>query len=132
MRTAIGATAVNIAKPTNLNAPMIHAFLYNIRYITIELNGLILYDTRDNVPCNMDDWRETRARFPVGSSPQIRTQWQTLCGPKQLVTPRVLLRSAPCRPRTRAEQVVTGTDKSSLGPERAGALLLEVGICSHR
>ena len=98
MRTAIGATAVNIAKPTNLNAPMIHAFLSNIRYITIELNGVILYDTRDNVPCNMDDWRETRARFPVGSSPQIRTQWQTLCGPKQLVTPRVLLRSAPCRP----------------------------------
>jgi hypothetical protein len=47
MRTAIGATAVNIAKPTNLSAPMIHAFLDNIRYITIELNGLILYDTRE-------------------------------------------------------------------------------------
>src|ERR1700756_1734589 len=40
MRTAIGATAVNIAKPTNLSVPMIHAFLDNIRYITIELNGL--------------------------------------------------------------------------------------------
>jgi hypothetical protein len=40
MRTAIGATAVNIAKPTNLGVPMIHAFLDNIRYITIELNGL--------------------------------------------------------------------------------------------
>jgi hypothetical protein len=39
MRTAIGATAVNIAKPTNLGVPMIHAFLDNIRYITIELNG---------------------------------------------------------------------------------------------
>ena len=44
MRTAIGATAVNIAKPTNLGMPMIHAFLDNIRYITIELNGLTLYD----------------------------------------------------------------------------------------
>jgi hypothetical protein len=63
MRTAIGATAVNIAKPTNLGVPMIHAFLDNIRYITIELNGLILYDTRDDVPCDMDKWRETRARF---------------------------------------------------------------------
>ncbi|MGO9929054.1 MAG: hypothetical protein ACLPLP_23855 [Mycobacterium sp.] len=65
MRTAIGATAVNIAKPMNLSAPMIHAFLNNIRYITIELNGLILYDTRDDVPCDMDKWRETRARFPA-------------------------------------------------------------------
>ena len=62
MRTAIGATAVNIAKPTNLNAPMIHAFLDNIRYITIELNGSILNDIRDDVPCDMEGWRETRAR----------------------------------------------------------------------
>ncbi len=31
MRTAIGATAVNIAKLMNLSAPMIHAFLDNIR-----------------------------------------------------------------------------------------------------
>lgn len=65
MRTAIGATAVNIAKPTNLGVPMIHAFLDNIRYITIELNGLTLYDTRDDVPCDMDKWRETRAGFPA-------------------------------------------------------------------
>jgi hypothetical protein len=42
MRTAIGATAVNIATQTNLSAPMIHTFLDNIRYITIEPDGLIL------------------------------------------------------------------------------------------
>jgi hypothetical protein len=41
----------------NLSAPMIHAFLDNIRYITIELNGLILYGTRDDVPCEMDKSR---------------------------------------------------------------------------
>jgi hypothetical protein len=64
-RTAIGATTVSVAKPMNLSAPMIHAFLDNIRYITIELNGLTLYDTRDDVPCDMDKWRETRARFPA-------------------------------------------------------------------
>ena len=46
MRTAIGATAVNIAKPTNLSAPMIHAFLDNIRYITIELNGSSQCDSK--------------------------------------------------------------------------------------
>jgi hypothetical protein len=51
MRTAIGATAVNIAKPTNLSAPMTHAFLDNIRYITIELNGSTQDDTPDDVPC---------------------------------------------------------------------------------
>jgi hypothetical protein len=78
MRTAIGATAVNIAKPTNLGMPMIHAFLDNIRYITIELNGLTLYDIRDDVPCDMDKWRETRARFPapgrssVSKDPDLR------------------------------------------------------------
>ena len=49
----------------NLSAPMIHAFLDNIRYITVELNGLTLHDTRDDVPCDMDKWRETRARFPA-------------------------------------------------------------------
>jgi len=65
MRTAIGTTAVVSAKPTNLNAPMIHAFLDNIRCITIELNGLTLCETRDDVPCDMDKWRETRARFPA-------------------------------------------------------------------
>src|ERR1700751_6005683 len=65
MRTAIGATAVNIAKPTNLGMPMIHAFLDNIRYITIELNGLTVYDPRDDVRCDMDKWRETRTRFPA-------------------------------------------------------------------
>ena len=65
MRTAIGAAAVNIAKPTNLGVPINHAFLDNIRYITIELNGLTLYDTRDDVPCDMDKWRETRAWFPA-------------------------------------------------------------------
>lgn len=44
MRTAIGATAVTIAKPTNLSAPMIHAFLDNIRYIATELNGSTPHD----------------------------------------------------------------------------------------
>lgn len=28
----------------------------NVRYIAIVLNGLILYDTRDDVPCGMDKW----------------------------------------------------------------------------
>jgi len=34
---------------------------------------LILYDTRDDVPCDMDKWRETRARFPA-SWPVVRLQ----------------------------------------------------------
>jgi len=65
MKTASGATAVNVAKPTNLSAPMIHAFPDNICYITIELNGSTQYDTRDDVPCDLDTWRETCARFPA-------------------------------------------------------------------
>jgi hypothetical protein len=62
----------------------------NIRYIAIVLNGLILYDTRDDVPCGMDKWGETRAPFR-DSPPQIRTQrtvvsiradWSTVFGAK--------------------------------------------------
>ena len=80
MRTAIGATAVNIAKPTNLNAPMIHAFLDNIRYITIELNGSILYDTRDDVPCDMDrGGRLAPGSLPAGrSSVSKETRYEAL------------------------------------------------------
>jgi hypothetical protein len=48
---------------------MFHAFLDNIRYIAIELNGSTQYGTRDHVPCDMDKWREPRARFlPAGGS----------------------------------------------------------------
>jgi hypothetical protein len=48
----------------NLSAPMIHAFLDNIRYITIELNCSIPYGTRDDVPREMDTSR--RASLAAG------------------------------------------------------------------
>jgi hypothetical protein len=84
MRTAIGATAVTIAKLTNLSAPMIHAFLDNIRYITTELNGSTQYDTRDDLLCNMDKWRETRARFPA-RWPVVRLKRDDIREPQNFV-----------------------------------------------
>jgi hypothetical protein len=35
----------------------------NIRYITVEVNGRSIFDSRDVVPCDMDDWEATRARL---------------------------------------------------------------------
>jgi hypothetical protein len=58
MRTAIGATAVNIATPTNLSARMIHTLLDNIRYISIE-------------PCDMDKWPDRRRSGPSSASETI-------------------------------------------------------------
>jgi hypothetical protein len=33
------------------------------RYHTIELNGLVFYDSRKDVPCDMAEWEKTRKRF---------------------------------------------------------------------
>jgi hypothetical protein len=46
---------------------MIHAFLDEIRYITIELNGCTPYDTCDEVPCHHGSRSWTRRRFDGGS-----------------------------------------------------------------
>lgn len=46
----MGATAVRVAKPMILSAPMIRAFLDSIRYIVIELNQLTGHDARDGAP----------------------------------------------------------------------------------
>ena len=33
------------------------------RYLTIEVRGAVVYDSRQHVPCDMDWWAETRKRF---------------------------------------------------------------------
>src|SRR5215467_14503784 len=33
------------------------------RYLTIEADGVTLYDSRKDVPCDMEKWRETDERF---------------------------------------------------------------------
>src|SRR5215471_3135383 len=35
----------------------------NNEYVLIEVDGKIVYDSRTEVPCDMDKWRETRKRF---------------------------------------------------------------------
>ncbi|AKV02319.1 hypothetical protein AKJ09_08982 [Labilithrix luteola] len=35
----------------------------NLRYFTIEKNGETVYDSRTDVPCDMEKWAETRAKF---------------------------------------------------------------------
>jgi hypothetical protein len=37
----------------------------NIRYLTIEVGGRVVYDSRQEVPCDMAKWEETRSRFPL-------------------------------------------------------------------
>jgi hypothetical protein len=33
------------------------------RYLTIEVDGQVLYDSQTDVPCDMARWAETNARF---------------------------------------------------------------------
>ncbi len=35
----------------------------NMKYLTIEDGGKVLYDTRRDVPCDMDEWAATNERF---------------------------------------------------------------------
>lgn len=35
----------------------------HLRYLTIEVDGQVIYDSRTEVPCNMTQWAETNARF---------------------------------------------------------------------
>ncbi len=33
------------------------------RYLTIEVDGQTVYDSRDDVPCDMEKWQASRKRF---------------------------------------------------------------------
>lgn len=35
----------------------------NISFVTIEADGSTVYDSRIDVPCDMDEWHATNARF---------------------------------------------------------------------
>jgi hypothetical protein len=35
----------------------------NLRYLTVEADGRVLYDSRADVPCDMAHWEKTRAEF---------------------------------------------------------------------
>ena len=43
----------------------------NIRFLTIEVDGRVVYDSRADVPCDREKWEETNARF--AERPAIQT-----------------------------------------------------------
>lgn len=56
------AVSVNWIEPGKRTAQyiMVHG---DSRYVTIEEGGRTVYDSRNDVPCDMDAWHETAARF---------------------------------------------------------------------
>jgi hypothetical protein len=69
VRNTYGVRSVSIycVEPRKRNGEMYTMSSNTSRYITISVNGAVVYDSRDDVPCDMDQWRATRARFPRGA-----------------------------------------------------------------
>ncbi len=57
---------VAYVKPSNRKAVYLSVVPEDIRYITIEQDGATVYDSRADVPCDMERWAQTRARFAKG------------------------------------------------------------------
>jgi predicted alpha/beta hydrolase family esterase len=59
------AMLVIFTEPRKQRAKYIQMNADNIRYTTIESieDGSVLYDSRNDIPCDMEKWQETRQRF---------------------------------------------------------------------
>ena len=57
------AVSVSFVKPRKRRWYSYTMYPENIRYLTIEVDGKTIYDSRDDVPCDMSAWVETDTRF---------------------------------------------------------------------
>jgi hypothetical protein len=57
------AVAILYKRPRKKLKYYVQAFNDDLRYITIEAGGNVLYDSRKGVPCDMDKWNEARAEI---------------------------------------------------------------------
>src|SRR5262245_32836749 len=60
-------TGVNVSfmKPRHRRAAYYRILSDNLRYLTIEVAGQVVYDSRQDIPCDMGEWEATNARFDV-------------------------------------------------------------------
>src|SRR5262245_65796969 len=77
-RTPVRSWAVGEAKSDARRAVTVHVYFTrlgkrtrsyilvtpgNVRYLTIEAGDKVVYDSREEVPCDMGEWEKTAARF---------------------------------------------------------------------
>lgn len=56
------AAYIEFKKPRERRSHTFVVVPNNIRYVTIEQNGQVVYDTRQDVPCDMQAWESAVAR----------------------------------------------------------------------
>jgi hypothetical protein len=57
------SVSVAFIEPRQSRAAFYRILGDNLRYLTIEVDGQVIYDSRSDVPCDMDHWAATNARF---------------------------------------------------------------------
>jgi hypothetical protein len=58
------SVTVGFKKPRKRTAAFYTMVPDDIRYLEIEVDGKVVYDSRTEVPCDIEEWHATRARFP--------------------------------------------------------------------
>jgi hypothetical protein len=53
---------VSFIEPRRRNGAYYHVAPDNVRYLTIEQDGVIIYDSRSEVPCDMEQWKQSSLR----------------------------------------------------------------------
>jgi hypothetical protein len=66
------SVSVLFMKPRKRTAASVTMVPENIQYLTVEADGQVFYDSRQDVPCDMTKWEETWARFK--DNPPISTR----------------------------------------------------------
>lgn len=61
-RTQTGIT-VSFIKPRQRRSAYYQITSDNLRYLTIEVGGHVVYDSRHDIPCDMEQWAATNAKW---------------------------------------------------------------------
>ena len=62
------AVCISFCKPRQRRWCFIHIVSNDVRYATLEQNGRVVYDSRTDVPCDMEKWEATRKEW-IGREP---------------------------------------------------------------
>jgi hypothetical protein len=69
------SVAVVFTEPRKRSSKYMRIVPDNISFVTIDVGGETVYDSRVDVPCDMDHWHETNARFK-GDRPFQTRVWR--------------------------------------------------------
>jgi len=58
------AVTVSFEEPRKQMRSSVRMVADDTRYLTVEVAGTLVYDSRQDVPCDMTRWQETKLKFP--------------------------------------------------------------------